>query len=47
MGFGLIFIGYFFMMNIPIGGVDVLPDAIGCFIMLAGVGKLFLHCPVN
>lgn len=47
MGFGLIFIGYFFMMNIPIGGVDVLPDAIGCFIMLAGVGKLILHCPEN
>lgn len=47
MGFGLLFIGYFFMLNLPVGGIDMLPDAVGWLIMLAGVGKLILHCPDN
>lgn len=47
MGFGLLFIGYFFMLSLPVGGVDILPDIIGCLIMLAGLNALVSHCPGN
>lgn len=47
MGFGLLFIGYFFMLSLPVGGIDLLPDFIGCLIMLAGLKTLVSHCPGN
>lgn len=47
MGFGLVLIGYFFMLNLPVGGIDILPDIVGCLIMLSGVSKLILHCRDN
>ena len=47
MGFGLLFIGYFFMLSLPVGGIDLLPDFIGCLIMLAGLSCLVSHCPGN
>lgn len=47
MGFGYVFIGYFFMLNLPVGGIDILPDIVGCFIMLFGVNTLTHYCPQN
>ena len=44
MGFGLLFIGYFFMLNFPFQGIDLLPDVVGCIIMLVAVRKLLLYC---
>ena len=47
MGFGLLFIGYFFILSLPVGGIDILPDFIGWLIMLAGLKCLISHCPKN
>ena len=47
MGFGLLFVGYFFLMNLPVNGIDMLPDIVGCLIMLAALDRLRLHCPSN
>lgn len=47
MGFGLLFIGYFFMLNFPYKGIDLLPDIVGCIIMLVAVRKLLLYCGGN
>ena len=47
MGFGLLFIGYFFMMSLPVNGIDMLPDIVGCLIMLAALNRLIIHCKDN
>lgn len=47
MGFGWMFIGYFFMFSTALsttGGFDFLPDAIGFAIMLHGVKIASEHC---
>ena len=40
MGFGILFIGYFFTMNIKLRGYDVPPDFIGYMIMIYACNKL-------
>lgn len=47
MGFGLLFIGYFFMVFFPIASVGVLPNlaVVGCPFMLLGLKRLTHFCP--
>ncbi len=47
MGFGLLFIGYFFMIFFPIDSVGILPNlaVIGCPFMLFGLKRLTHFCP--
>lgn len=42
MGFGLLFIGYFFLLFFPVGSMGVLPNiaALGCIIMFSACGRL-------
>lgn len=49
MGFGLIFIGYFFLIFFPLSRIDVLPNIalIGCIIMLFGLKRLTHYCSDN
>ncbi|MBQ8510519.1 MAG: hypothetical protein IJ493_11495 [Clostridia bacterium] len=47
MGFGLLFIGYFFFLNLPMRGIDILPDFVGCLLMLSALRSLTRHCPSN
>lgn len=47
MGFGLLLIGYFFLMSLPLNGIDILPDIIGYLIMLSALNALVKHCPKN
>ena len=49
MGFGLTFIGYFFLMFFPLSRIDVLPNIaiIGCIVMLFGLRKLTHYCSDN
>lgn len=47
MGFGLLFIGYFFLMSLPINGIDILPDIVGYLIMLHSLTLIISHCPKN
>ena len=45
MGFGFLFLGYFFLLNLPIGRVDILPDVLGWLLMLGGLHRLCYFCP--
>ena len=45
MGFGLLFIGYFFYLPLSYKGFDMLPDIIGVLIMLSAFGRLVRYCP--
>lgn len=45
MGFGLLFIGYFFYLPLSYKGFDMLPDIIGVLIMLSALGRLVRYCP--
>lgn len=47
MGFGLLFIGYFFLIFFPLDSVNILPNLafIGCVIMYRGLTRLVLYCP--
>lgn len=49
MGFGLIFVGYFFLIFFPLSRIDVLPNLaiIGCVIMLLGLKRLTHYCAEN
>lgn len=49
MGFGLTFIGYFFLIFFPLSRIDVLPNIaiIGCIVMLLGLKKLTNYCSDN
>ena len=49
MGFGLLFIGYFFLIFFPLSRVDILPNLaiIGCIIMLVGLKRLTRYCADN
>ncbi len=45
MGFGYLFIGYFFLIFFPLSGIGVLPNlaAVGCAIMLVGTKKIYSY----
>ncbi len=45
MGFGLLFIGYFFMLFIPLSELDLLPNLapVGCVIMFLGLQRLIRY----
>ena len=45
MGFGFLFLGYFFLLNLPIGQVDILPDVLGWLLMFGGLRRLCYFCP--
>ena len=45
MGFGFLFLGYFFLLNLPVGQVDILPDVLGWLLMLGGLRRLCYFCP--
>lgn len=47
MGFGYLFLGYFFILNLPLRGFDILPDIVGCLLMLAAFRRLTKYCPDN
>ena len=49
MGFGLTFIGYFFLIFFPLSRIDVLPNLAvsGCVIMLFGLKRLTHYCSEN
>jgi uncharacterized membrane protein len=47
MGFGLLFVGYFFNLSLPYKGVDILPDLIGCILMYLALNRLCGYCPDN
>lgn len=49
MGFGLTFIGYFFLIFFPLSRIDVLPNIaiIGCIVILLGLKKLTNYCSDN
>lgn len=49
MGFGQIFIGYFFLIFFPMSRIDVLPNfaIVGCIFMFLGLRKLIFYCPAN
>lgn len=49
MGFGLLFIGYFFLIFFPVSRLDILPNLaiVGCIIMLFGIRKLIFYCADN
>ena len=46
MGFGLLFIGYFFTLFVPPSGVGLMPNMafIGCVIMLFALKRLITYC---
>lgn len=46
MGFGYIFVGYFFLIFYPISRIDVLPNlsVIGCVLMFMGISRLMHYC---
>ncbi len=46
MGFGYIFVGYFFLIFFPLSRVDVLPNLsiIGCVLMFMGISRLMHYC---
>ena len=46
MGFGLLFIGYFFLLFFPLASLDVLPNlsVIGCLLMFSGIRRLIHYC---
>ncbi len=46
MGFGHIFIGYFFLIFFPLSRVELLPNlsAIGCIFMFMGLRRLMRYC---
>ncbi len=46
MGFGLLFIGYFLLLFIPLGELSLLPNLafIGCAIMFFALKKLITYC---
>lgn len=47
MGFGLLFIGYFFLLFFPVGSIGVLPNiaAVGCIIMFSACKRLSHYAP--
>ena len=45
MGFGFLFLGYFFLLNLPVGNVDILPDVLGWLLMFGGLRRLCWYCP--
>ncbi len=49
MGFGLTFIGYFFLIFFPLSRIDVLPNlgVVGCLVMLLGLKRLTHYCSGN
>ena len=49
MGFGLTFIGYFFLIFFPLSRIDVLPNlaVVGCVVMLLGLKRLVHYCQGN
>ena len=49
MGFGLLFVGYFFLIFFPLSRVDILPNIalIGCVFMLMGLRRLTRFCAGN
>ncbi len=47
MGFGLLFIGYFFLLSLPYNGIDILPDIIGFVLMYLALRKLNFYCRDN
>lgn len=47
MGFGLLFLGYFFLLTLPVGEIDILPDVIGWIIMASALRGLCGFCPDN
>ncbi len=47
MGFGLLFLGYFFLLSLPLGNLDLLPDIIGWGMMFFALKKLGGYCPDN
>ncbi len=49
MGFGFLFIGYFFLIFYPLDSVGILPNlsVIGCIFMFAAMGRLMRYCPDN
>ena len=47
MGFGLLFIGYFFYLPLSYNGFDLLPDIIGVLIMFSALRRLSFYCPGN
>ncbi len=46
MGFGHIFIGYFFLIFFPLSRVELLPNLsiVGCFFMFMGLRRLIHYC---
>lgn len=46
MGFGLLFIGYFFMLFVPLGELALMPNLsfIGCVIMFFALNRLITYC---
>ncbi len=40
MGFGYIFVGFFFLLRMQLYGVDITPDFIGCILMYSGMKRL-------
>lgn len=49
MGFGYLFVGYFFLIFFPLSRVDLLPNlaVIGCMFMTAGIKRLTFYCRDN
>ncbi|MBQ8250184.1 MAG: hypothetical protein IJY93_09970 [Clostridia bacterium] len=49
MGFGFLFIGYFFLLFYPLDTIGMLPNLsiIGCVLMLAAMKRLIQYCPEN
>lgn len=49
MGFGLTFIGYFFLIFFPLSRIDVLPNlaVLGCVVMIFGLKRLTYYCSDN
>ena len=49
MGFGFLFIGYFFLLFYPLDTINMLPNLsiIGCILMFAAIKRLTQFCPEN
>ncbi len=47
MGFGFLFLGYFFLFSLSNGGFDMIPDILGFLIMYKGMRLLCNACPDN
>ncbi len=49
MGFGQLYIGYFFLIFFPLSRIDVLPNfaIVGCIFMFLGLRKLTFYCQAN